>query len=36
MSDNIDYRIWLYKMGLIETHEILYIVEYGRGFKKYG
>ncbi len=36
MNREIDHRTWLYKIGLQETHEILYIIAYGRGFKKYG
>lgn len=35
---NTSHRIWLYKMGLRETHSIFWFLTYGRSydsFKKY-
>jgi len=36
LNRDLDHKIWLYNIGLRETHEILYIIEYGRGYKTYG
>ena len=33
MNYDIDYRTWLYKIGLRETHSVLYFLEYGKWFR---
>ena len=32
VNNEINRRTWLYKIGLQETHGILYVVEYGSWF----
>lgn len=36
LNSDINHRTWLFQIGFIETHEILYNLEYNKWFKQNG